>query len=431
MAYTSIIPVHRLDNAIHYALDEKKCSRVQNKESLEGELDKALNKDQSEQDLFQSAIGCTCDTAFEDMCQIKKIWHKEGGVQGFHLVQSFAAGEVTPELAYQIGQEFAEQLLGGRFQAVISTHLNTKCIHNHIVWNSVSIVDGKKYRSNARTYVTQVRRISDELCRKHHFSVIDTEKSEKAACPYAQWLAEQNGKPTWKTPIRQDVDTAVLVAFTWNQFVRELEKKGYSFCLQGKYFTLKPPGRDRPVRFKTLGEHYTPEAIQKRILEPKPFLPAGKKSRRRKLRTGGKPMRKLTGLRALYFSYLYKMGALPRKPFRSSFAVREDIRRLDKRIAQMQFLSKHRIDNREQLAALEKEAEAQISALLRKRRMLYRENSDPPDIVVLNERLRVLRNTAKLCREIAEQSAEMKKRMQAMPPINQQQKDNLVQERER
>lgn len=431
MAYTSIIPVHRLDNAIHYALDEKKCSRVQNKESLEGELDKALNKDQSEQDLFQSAIGCTCDTAFEDMCQIKKIWHKEGGVQGFHLVQSFAAGEVTPELAYQIGQEFAEQLLGGRFQAVISTHLNTKCIHNHIVWNSVSMVDGKKYRSNAKTYITQVRRISDELCRKHHLSVIDTEKSEKAARPYAQWLAERDGRPTWKTAIRQDVDAAVLVAFTWNQFVRELEKKGYSFCLQGKYFTLKPPGRDRPVRFKTLGEYYTPEAIQKRILEPKPFLPAGKKSRRRKLRKGKRPLRRLTGLQALYFSYLYKMGALPRKPFRSSFAVREDIRRLDKRIAQMQFLSKHRIDNREQLAALEKETEIEISELLRKRRMSYRENADPPDIVVLNERLRVLRNTAKLCREIAEQSAEMEKRMRAVLPVHQQEKDNLEKEKER
>lgn len=246
MAYTSIIPVHRLDNAIHYALDEKKCSRVQNKESLEGELDKALNKDQSEQDLFQSAIGCTCDTAFEDMCQIKKIWHKEGGVQGFHLVQSFAAGEVTPELAYQIGQEFAEQLLGGRFQAVISTHLNTKCIHNHIVWNSVSMVDGKKYRSNAKTYITQVRRISDELCRKHHLSVIDTEKSEKAARPYAQWLAERDGRPTWKTAIRQDVDAAVLVSFTWNQFVREMEQKGYALRPQGKYFTLKPPDGNAP-----------------------------------------------------------------------------------------------------------------------------------------------------------------------------------------
>lgn len=181
----------------------------------------------------------------------------------------------------------------------------------------------------------------------------------------------------------------------------------------------------------TLGESCTPEAIRRRILEPKPFLPAGKNIRRGKLRKGKRPLRRLTGLRALYFSYLYKMGALPKKPARSGFAVREDIRRLDKRIAQMQFLSKHRIDNREQLAALEKEAEAQISALLRKRLMLYRENSDPPDIVVLNERLRVLRNTAKLCREIAEQSAEMEKRMRAVLPVHQQEKDNLEKEKER
>ena len=85
---------------------------------MEGEIDKALNKDQSEQDLFQSAIGCTIDSAFEDICQIKKIWHKEKGVQGFHLVQSFAPGEISPELAHQIGVEFADRLFGGKFQAV-------------------------------------------------------------------------------------------------------------------------------------------------------------------------------------------------------------------------------------------------------------------------------------------------------------------------
>lgn len=423
--------MHRLDNSVRYVLNEKKASRSQNADSLREAVDYALNRDKTEQDVFQSAISCTCDTAFEDMCQIKKIWHKEGGVQGFHLVQSFAPGESTPEQAHQIGMELAENLLGGRFQAVIATHLNTGHLHNHIVWNSVSMVDGKKYRSNAKTYITQVRRISDELCRKYGLSVIQTQNSEKVARPYVQWLAEQNGKPTWKTPIRQDVDAAVLAAFTWNQFVRELEKKGYTLCLQGKYFTLKPPGRDRPVRFKTLGEHYTPEAIRRRILEPKPFLPAGKKSRRRKLRTGGKPLRKLTGLRALYFSYLYKMGALPRKPSRSSFAVREDIRRLDKRIAQMQFLSKHRIDNREQLAALEKEAEAQISALLRKRRMLYRQKSNPPDVAVLNEKLHDLRKTTKFCREIAEQLAEMENRMKAVQPVHQQEKENLEKEKER
>ena len=213
--------------------------------------------------------------------------------------------------------------------------------------------------------------------------------------------------------------------------MREMEQKGYALRPQGKYFTLKPPGRERPVRFMTLGESCTPEAIRRRILEPKPFLPAGKNIRRGKLRKGKRPLRRLTGLRALYFSYLYKMGALPKKPARSGFAVREDIRRLGKRIEQMKFLSEHRIDSREQLAALEKETEIEISELLRKRRMSYRENADPPDIVVLNERLRVLRNTAKFCRDIAEQSAEMEKRMQALPPVHQQQKDNLVQERER
>lgn len=169
IVYTSVISVHRLDNAIDYALDEKKSSRAENRESLEGEIDKALNKDQSEQDLFQSAIGCTIDSAFEEMCQIKKIWHKEKGVQGFHLVQSFAPGEISPEPAHQIGVEFADRLFGGKFQAVVSTHLNTKCIHNHIVWNSVSMENGKKYRSNEKNYVTGVWKISDELCVKHLF----------------------------------------------------------------------------------------------------------------------------------------------------------------------------------------------------------------------------------------------------------------------
>ena len=412
-------------------LNEKKTSRSQNADSLREAVDYALNKEKTEQDLFCSSVGCTLETAFADMCRVKQMWHKEGGVQGFHLVQSFAAGEGSPALVHQIGIEFAEQLLGGRFQAVVATHLNTGHLHNHIVWNSVSMTDGKKYRSNARTYVTQVRRISDELCRKHHLSVIDTEKSEKAARPYAQWLAERDGRPTWKTAIRQDVNAAIAVSLTWNQFVREMEQQGYTFRFDRKYMTLKPPGRERPVRFKTLGESYTPEAIRRRILEPKPFLPAGKNIRRGKLRKGKRPLRRLTGLRALYFSYLYKMGALPKKPARSGFAVREDIRRLDRRIEQMKFLSEHRIDSREQLAVLEKEAESEISELLRKRRMLYRENTKPPDVAVLNERLRVLRNTAKLCREIAEQSAEMEKRMQAMPPVHQQQKDNLVQERER
>ena len=213
------------------------------------------------------------------MCRVKEMWHKEEGVQGFHLVQSFAAGEVTPELAHQIGLEFADRLLGGNFQAVVSTHLNTKCIHNHIVWNSVSMKSGRKYRSNERTYVTQVRQISDELCRKHGLSVIHTEKSERIARPYVQWLAEQNGAPTWKTPIQQDLNAAVAASLTWKQFLRTLEQQGYAFRFDRKYPTLILPGNGRTVRFKTLGKQYTPEALQRRILYPSHPAGLGKNSR--------------------------------------------------------------------------------------------------------------------------------------------------------
>ena len=195
------------------------------------------------------------------------MWHKEKGVQGFHLVQSFAPGEASPELAHQIGQEFAQKLLNGKFQVIISTHLNTKCLYNHLVWNSVSLTNGKKYRSNQKSYITRIRRISDELCQKYHLSIIDTEKSQQAAMPYAQWLAEKKGQPTWKTVIQQDVDAAAISALTWKQFLWILGQQGYTFQLNRKYFTLRPPGKERPVRFKTLGPDYTPEAIQRRILE--------------------------------------------------------------------------------------------------------------------------------------------------------------------
>lgn len=414
VAYTSIIPVHRLDNALDYTMDEEKCSPAPVEPSLEGAVDEALNQDKSEQDLFQSAIGCTLESAFADMCAVKKMWHKEKGVQGFHLVQSFAAGEVTPELAHQIGLEFANQLLGGKFQVVVSTHLNTGHIHNHLVWNSVSLYDGKKYRSNEKSYVTQVRRLSDELCRKYRLSVIDTAKSERVARPYAQWLAEQNGKPTWKTPIHQDIDAAIVVSLTWKQFLRELEKQGYAFRFDRKYPTLILPGNGRTVRFKTLGKQYTPEAIQHRILYPKPPPPAGKRTspaRSFRLRIGGKPSRRLTGLRALYFSYLYKVGALRKKPRYLSYAVREDIRKLDKRIEQAAFIFKNHIEDRGQLAAIRQKAEDEIAALLKQRQKLYRYEPDSPQIDELTGKLKELRHIAKLCRNIEVQSVEVEKRL--------------------
>ena len=303
MAYTSVIPVRRLDRAVKYVMNKEKTTAV----SLQDALDYAANRDKTEQSCFESSYACTLETAFADMRQTKEQWNKPGGVQGYHLVQSFAADEVTPELAHRIAKELADRVLGGRYEYVIGTHLNTGHIHSHIVWNSVSCVDGKKYRSNYKSYVTEIRAVSDKLCQKYRLSVIDTENSNHVAKPYAEWLAEKNNQPTWRTAIRQDVDEAIQQSLTWRQFLSAMERKGYEVRMGRKYPVLRPSGKERFVRFKTLGKRYTPEAIQTRILYPQsyhPYVENPPTIQHGRLHSGKKPCRKLTGLRALYYRYL-------------------------------------------------------------------------------------------------------------------------------
>lgn len=161
MAYTSIIPVRCLDRAVDYVRDKTKTTR--GPKSLQDAVDYAINREKTELDCFETGLSCVCETAFEDMRDTVQRWQQTAGVQGYHLVQSFAEGEVTPELAHQIGVELAEQLLQGRFQTVVTTHLNTKHYHNHIVWCSVALDNGRKYHSNAKSYYTEVRARSDAL----------------------------------------------------------------------------------------------------------------------------------------------------------------------------------------------------------------------------------------------------------------------------
>ena len=410
MAYTSVIPVRRLDRAVKYVMNIEKTTAV----SLQDALDYAANRDKTEQSCFESSYACTLETAFADMRQTKERWHKSGGVQGYHLVQSFAAGEVSPELAHQIAKELADRVLGGRYEYVIGTHLNTGHIHSHIVWNSVSCVDGKKYRSNYKSYVTEIRAVSDELCRKYKLSVIDTENSNHVAKPYAEWLAEKNNQPTWRTAIRQDVDEAIRQSLTWRQFLTVLDRKGYEVRMRRKYPVLRPPGKERFVRFKTLGKRYTPEAIQTRILYPQsyhPYVENPPTIQHGRLRSRKKPCRKLTGLRALYYRYLYELGALPRKPSRSSYAVRQDAYKLDQRIRQMEFLSRNNIDTLTQLETHRQALQTEIRQLLTKRKQLPKTDEVQSQHESVNTALKQLRQEERLCRKIAEHSLEVQQHL--------------------
>ena len=401
MAYTSVIPVRRLDRTVDYVQNKAKTTP----KSLEEAVDYAANRDKTESACFETGLGCTTTSAFEDMRLNTLRWHKETGVQGYHLVQSFAEGEVTPELAHQIGVEFAEQLLHGKYQAIVTTHLNTKHYHNHIVWSAVSLEDGKKYHSNSKSYYTEVRALSDSLCQKYGLSIIETPESLRGKRQYEKWRAEENNKSTWRTAIRQDVDEAIQQSLTWRQFLTVLDRKGYEVRMGRKYPVLRPPGKERFVRFKTLGKNYTPEVIQNRLLYPQfnrcfvENLPRVQYGRLH----GGKPRRKLTGLRELYYRYLYELGALPRKPRRPSYAVRQDTYKLDQRIRQMEFLSRNNIDTLEQLEMYRQEKIAEIENMIAEK--------VPATDSTRNERIKQLRGEERLCRKIAKQSIEVKQHL--------------------
>lgn len=425
MAYTSLIPVRHLDRAISYVRDKNKITKPG---SLEEAVDYALNRDKTEAVCFETGLSCLCETAFTDMKENVQRWHKTGGVQGYHLVQSFAEGEVTPELAHQIGVELADQLLGGRYQAVVTTHLNTRHIHNHIVWCAVALDNGRKYHSNAKSYYTEVRARSDALCRQYGLSVIETERSQQSSQAYAEWQAGQTGQPTWRSIIRQDVDDAIARSLTWRQFVQAMEQKGYTMQFNRKYPILQPPDKTRPVRFKTLGKRYTPEAIRNRILYPRWRYPTAQQEPviwHGCLHGAHRKARKLTGLWALYYRYLYELGALPRKPHRPSYAVRQDIRNLDKRIRQMEFLSRHEIDTLDQLDAYRQAQEQAVANLLAERRQLH--CAEPSDEIKarqaqITQALKSLRQDIRLCRQIAEHSVQMrellKQRAEKLPEQN-------------
>lgn len=407
MAYTSIIPVHRLKRSIDYIKDKKKTAlKPEHADSLEEAIDYALNREKTEQMVYEDSLGCTCENAYDDMIATKKRFHKMDGVQGYHLIQSFAAGEVSPELAHLIGLELAEQLLKGQFEVVITTHLNTAHYHNHLVFNSVSMEDGHKYHSNSRSYYKEIRRISDALCRKYRLSVIQT--TSGTGISYAQWKAQKEGKPTWRTGIRMDIREAVQGSFTWKQFIFQMEQKGYEWKLNQKFVALRAPGMERFVRLKSLGENYTETSIRTWLLQPKSYQ---KQISGREKRGGMQGQKKRSGLQALYYSYLYQMGVFKKRPQRTSFAIQADIRRLDERIAQLDFLQKYGITTREQLTAHRRPLEEKMLALMKERSHLYRSEPGSLRIREITEALKPLRKEVKLSLRIDQHSREIEQRL--------------------
>ena len=212
MAYTKIFAIRaRLDDRVKYAVNAEKTE-------LNEKIGYAADLVKTSSVRFVTALNCkSAETAFDVMRKTKEKFGKTGGVLGYHFIQSFAPGEVTPEQAHEIGCEFVRRLFGEDFEAVIGTHLDKAHPHNHIVVNSVSRTDGHKYHSSPESYYNDVRGTSDALCRENDLSVIAPQGKGKH---YAEWKAEQGGKPTVRGIIRADIDTIIGQAYTYGQAPR-------------------------------------------------------------------------------------------------------------------------------------------------------------------------------------------------------------------
>ena len=395
MAYDKIIVVHaRLDNRINYALNEAKTQRTETGQIL------------------QTAINCQLDSAYRNMMETKRRWDK---IQGYHIIHSFAPGEVKPEQAHRLSVEFAERLLQGRFEAVVATHIDHQHIHAHIVFNSVSCMDGKMYRDNFKAYFGDIRGISNEISRENDLSVIEPKNKGKH---YAEWNAEQNGKPTVRGLIRQDIDAALHDAFTLQSFYEALQKRGYTIKRGAnvKHTAVKPPGSNRFIRLDSLGDGYTEANIRDRLnrsrSEPdvkeapeRIYLPQ-KRYKVKHRSPARREKRKLFGLRRLYLHYLYLLS--PPRPRRRPvpFPVRAEVRRLDQYKRQFALLHKYRINNESQLSMLADALQEDIDSLVLSQRELYRRKRGGEDVSAeikeISLALRPIRRELRCCQQIKE-----------------------------
>ena len=413
MAYDKIIPIkHRLDHCVNYVLNPDKTDLSQVLDYIGNPEKNTLPGGVS---VLQTAIHCQLESANAEMQATKSRWHKRGGVLGYHLIHSYAPGEVTPEQAHELGVEFANRLLQDKYEAVVSTHLDHEHIHCHILFNSVSFTDGKKYRDNFKAYYGDIRGISNEISRENNLSVIDPVGSGKC---YAEWDASKRGKATIRSLVREDIDAAVGAAFTYQSFLAHLKKQGYEIKTGSnvKHMALKPPGGSRYIRLNSLGEGYSEEEIKHRLAlirtgataQTKPVELPKTAPQRYTVKNCNQKQHypKPKGFRRFYVYYLFFLGY--RKPGRKRktvpFAVRKEVTKLHRYQKQFRFLQEYRIDDAEQLSMLGSALQADIDVMAGQRKDLYRQKRLGQDVTAqidaINQVIRQHRQKLKLCEQI-------------------------------
>ena len=401
----------------------------------------AANEDKTEKLFYTTGINCSVEFARDQFDTTKLRFGKTGGNVAYHAYQSFAPGEVTPDEAHAIGVQLAKELWGDRFQMVVATHTNSHCVHSHIVINSVSFRDGKKFHDCRDTY-KQLREMSDRICLEHGLSIVDTPRG-RGVSQYV-YKMEKAGMPTRYNVARQAIDEAVSLSLNIDEFKSELRRRGYNYRFdpQRKYWTVTPPGWKKSIRIHQLGSDYTRESIERRIYENDPSVRTERIRQSYRITNHYNLRRRIdrimgrTGLEKLYLRYCYELGYLPKyrqNPTRLHIVLKEDLLKCDQYSEQAKLLSKYRVNTDEDLSLLMERIDARMKELsserdelrLTAKRVLPAAETDKAreDAKELTHAIRELRHEAKVCREVQERTGHVRENLEIIDRDRQREKE--------
>lgn len=433
MAVTAIWKVDsRLDQVINYTTNEKKTKNdfyeIDYKE-LHNLIEYAGAEYKTENQYYVSGINCLKETAYKEMAITKKQYLKTDGIQAFHIIQSFKEGEVTPELAHKIGVELAEELFGDRFEVLVSTHLNTKHYHNHIVINSVSFKDGKRYYDNNTTYAI-LRKTSDLICEEYGLSIIDENKISFKKINYEKIYNGKVVNSNYYVTTKEDVDKAIKQANSFEDFQNIMKAMDYEMFFRANKISVRRYPYKRNIRIeRAFGENYSINNIKTRIFEEyETRVPFIEEYSRKYKRYKGKKLinkNKAKGVYRLYLHYFYLLKIFPKKNYKQYIppSIREDIKKMDRISDESKLLCSNKITTIEQLFLYRKELSNELANLKCQRedtyRLLRKENIPNEieireQIFILSQKIRIIKREELMCEEILERVPQMKANIKEM-----------------
>lgn len=435
MATTKIWKVQkRLDKVINYATNEEKTKNNYSEygmdefDSIRQVMTYATNQDKTEKQFYTTGINCEVKDAVKQMQFVKTLYGKENGILAFHAYQSFKEGEVTPEIAHEIGVKLANEMWGDRFQVVVSTHLNTQHFHNHFVINSVSFKDGKKYYSNL-TNTALLRKTSDEICEEYGLSVLK-EKTCKSGINFENFYKKSMRDSDYYKFAKEDIDYAIKHSYTLKQFQQMLVSMGYNYYYRADKLSVRREPYKRNIRVeRAFGEEYSLENIKRRIFENDyirsekilPYMVVKNRhfTTRNKVRKKYRPK----GIVALYYYYKYLLKLYTKKniQYKLTPEMMAEVKKMDEYSERIRFLCKYKIETLSDVDNVKEKKQEEMQKILNIRNRLYykRQKLDnesekdrvTKEIVDVTSVLTKVRKEIRVCDEIYDGVPKMKEQI--------------------